>query len=832
MHEQEPRFALEPERFIVEAVHSVEPDLAVEVTETVLLSTVKRRPQRRELAEALHADPDLLTSGRPEGPRSVERLIRALREHGAVHVDLPRCAQCQRQRPLEALSDNGRICRSCNARRYALANPCTVCGRHEFAARDRQGRPRCTRHPDGPKDPLASLCEKLACLPVDLPQQKIKEAVLSVERRSNGQRHLLHALEDVPNLLTGDGAQGPRKTAGLIRALLDRGATGLVIPACPFCRRARELSATRDGLRSCVTCSRASRTAICVRCQRPRFVDTRTFDGQPLCGSCRQAVPFNRKKCSRCGAWKKNVTTTGEGDLCVHCAKWPMATCADCGRPGPCREIRTGALKCTTCYERTKRQGICARCGVERAINYLTESGESLCKYCGEPRTPCSACGKTYRVMGRPDGKPLCQTCWSKHPAAHRPCTGCGTVERLFHHGLCTACAARRSLREVLTGSRTAMRPELEPVFEAILRAQPRAVLRWINKVPARRAILEALAEGAGPVTHETLDRCSSVQTATNLRAIFVAGGALPARDEQLVTLEKFLAKTLARVEVADERKILRSWATWHHLRRLRSLPDGKHVTHGQAAGVKHEIRNIVRLLDWLHSHGSGLADCTQDHLDTWLAEGPAQRAYVRAFLLWTSRRGHTAPLEVPLYSGDFTTHVIAQDQRWALVRRLVHDDQLDTVDRAAGLLLLLFAQPPSRITQLTTDQVTDHGDKVTLALGPAPADLPAPLDDLIRQLVQRRQGHAVTIPITEPKWLFPGGYPGQPLAPHHLGNRLRAIGIRPRVARNTALMDIASELPSFVFSRLLGFHQTTGDNWNRERQGFGADYAADLSRR
>ncbi|MEV7679881.1 hypothetical protein AB0O64_15175 [Streptomyces sp. NPDC088341] len=410
-----------------------------------------------------------------------------------------------------------------------------------------------------------------------------KEAVLSVERRCKGQRHLLHVLEDVPNLLTGDGARSPRKMADLIRVLPERGATGLVIPACPFCRRNRDLSATRDGLRSCVTCSRASRTAIRVRCQRPRFVHTRTFDGRPLCGSCRHAVPFNRKKCSRCGAWKKNVTTTGEGGLCVHCAKWPLATCADCRRPGPCRMIRTGALKRATCYERTKRQGICARCGVERAINYLTEFGESLCKYCGEPHTACAGCGKTYRVMGRPDGEPLCQTCWAKHPAAHQPCTSCGTIERLFHQGLCTACAACRSLRDVLTGSRKTLRPEPEPISEAILPAQPRAVLCWINKVPARRAILNALAEGSGPVTHETLDRFPSVQAATNLRAILVAGGALPARDERLVILEKFLTKTLARVEAADERKILRSWVTWHHLRRLRRLPDGKHVTHGQA---------------------------------------------------------------------------------------------------------------------------------------------------------------------------------------------------------------------------------------------------------
>ncbi|MGW1292933.1 hypothetical protein [Streptomyces sp. NPDC002533] len=44
--------------------------------------------------------------------------------------------------------------------------------------------------------------------------------------------------------------------------------------------------------------------------------------------------------------------------------------------------------------------------------------------------------------------------------------------------------------------------------------------------------------------------------------------------------------------------------------------------------------------------------------------------------------------------------------------------------------------------------------------------------------------------------------------------------------------MDIASELPAFVISRLLGFHQSTSDNWTRESQGFGADYAADLGRR
>jgi hypothetical protein len=37
---------------------------------------------------------------------------------------------------------------------------------------------------------------------------------------------------------------------------------------------------------------------------------------------------------------------------------------------------------------------------------------------------------------------------------------------------------------------------------------------------------------------------------------------------------------------------------------------------------------------------------------------------------------------------------------------------------------------------------------------------------------------------------------------------------------------------PPVVFSRLLGFHQNTADDWQREAVGFGAEYAADLSRR
>ncbi|MEU9369595.1 hypothetical protein AB0D71_33955 [Streptomyces avermitilis] len=374
------------------------------------------------------------------------------------------------------------------------------------------------------------------------------------------------------------------------------------------------------------------------------------------------------------------------------------------------------------------------------------------------------------------------------------------------------------------------MRPDLEPVFDALMQTSPITLLRSLRADRPTHALLTALAAGPAPVTHSALDRMRPVKAVQALRATLVAGGALPERDEHLATLEQWLTRTYARVPHSEDRSLVRSFITWTHLRRLRRLSERRPVTYGQIVTVRHDVRNIVRLLEWLNWQSIRLGECSQDHLDAWLSDGPAARCLVRVFLNWTSRRGYTRPLQTPMPPTDFSVNLIAQDQRWAMVQRLVADEDLHAVDRAAGLLLLLFAQPTSRITQLTTDQVADHGDKVTLRLARVPVDLPAPLDDLVRQLVRRRKGHAS--PADQGKWLFPGGHAGRPLAASHLNHRLKAIGIRPRLGRNTALMDIVSEVPSVVVSRLLGFHQETADTWRRERAGSSPGYAAEVARR
>lgn len=144
-----PRFAIDPEGVIAEAVAAVEPAMSPELIRSVVKGTFPRGTQRRKLAELLQRDMAWLTRGSSESPTIVERLIRALREQGAVHVQQPRCGTCGQARRLVGMlpDSTSRICNTCEGRRRQKANPCAVCGRHEFLTRDRDGQPRCRAHP-------------------------------------------------------------------------------------------------------------------------------------------------------------------------------------------------------------------------------------------------------------------------------------------------------------------------------------------------------------------------------------------------------------------------------------------------------------------------------------------------------------------------------------------------------------------------------------------------------------------------------------------------------------------------------------------------------------
>lgn len=64
-------------------------------------------------------------------------------------------------------------------------------------------------------------------------------------------------------------------------------------------------------------------------------------------------------------------------------------------------------------------------------------------------------------------------------------------------------------------------------------------------------------------------------------------------------------------------------------------------------------------------------------------------------------------------------------------------------------------------------------------------------------------------------------------MSARHAMRRLQAFDIRGRLARNTTLMELASELPAVVLSRLLGLNIDSATTWNPSATGHRAAYAA-----
>ena len=153
---------------------------------------------------------------------------------------------------------------------------------------------------------------------------------------------------------------------------------------------------------------------------------------------------------------------------------------------------------------------------------------------------------------------------------------------------------------------------------------------------------------------------------------------------------------------------------------------------------MHNEIRAALKLITWLRDNGTSLADCTQHDIDTWLTGGPGTNYHARAFVLWASRRGHTRDLDIPQHPRSELLTQIEEDERWALVRGLLHDDTRAIEDRVAGLLVLLYGQPLARIARLTRGQIIRSPQQVQLLLGTVPLDLPEPLGELVRQLLGR----------------------------------------------------------------------------------------------
>jgi hypothetical protein len=276
-------------------------------------------------------------------------------------------------------------------------------------------------------------------------------------------------------------------------------------------------------------------------------------------------------------------------------------------------------------------------------------------------------------------------------------------------------------------------------------------------------------------------------------------------------------------IAAGPDRGHVRAYATWEVAHKLARRGHRRGET--GYASVKYArslVTEAIKLVLWLHGQQLELGDLRQDLVDEWVTTGSILRRRIRPFLAWLERAGVTACMNVAWDDRLPTRPALSDDERFAILRGLLHDRRVDLRDRFAGSVLLLYGRPLTRIASLRTSAIGVGDDgQTTLELGRGQVPVPEPLDAIalaLRYQQLKRTG-------TE-GWLLPGRHAGTHISSERLRERLKRYGIeRSLHGRHAALLALAARLPAPILAERIGIHQARAANWVRLAGATYADY-------
>jgi hypothetical protein len=490
--------------------------------------------------------------------------------------------------------------------------------------------------------------------------------------------------------------------------------------------------------------------------------------------------------------------------------------CGVCGRVGrlAVRATDTSPAVGDCCYR--PPVATCSRCGREQPCYHAGDPQRAICLACASRRTTivtCLDCEKPRAAHRRVEGGAICETCDRRRDNTIGVCTGCGQRAPLRRER-CDRCLLRAAVEELAdTGDSAAVAALLAPFLEWMATARnPASMLRWMQTPTFW--VTRDLINGRIEVSHASLDAVAprAPQAVGFVRAQLVGCRVLPARDEPSASFAAWQTRAIERIAPGRDRAHVRAYATWQVAHQLARTSQAGRPTVSAQKYARSLVNEAITLTCWLHAQQLELRDLRQDLLDAWIADGPGIRRRARLFTAWLQRADITGALHVD-WPYDFPQRPPLQDeQRLAVLRRLLHDHELGLRERFAGSVLLLYAQPLTRIAQLCTSDITmtDRGETaITFARGANV--LPEPLASIALALRCQRVADG-----EQDGWLLPGRKPGTHITAEHLRKRLAVHGITSRPGRHGALLALAGRLPAPILAERLGIHQARAAQWAR----------------
>lgn len=470
----------------------------------------------------------------------------------------------------------------------------------------------------------------------------------------------------------------------------------------------------------------------------------------------------------------------------------------------------------------------CTRCHDERQHRGVRWPEGFVCRRCYQQATrrrgTCPSCQRPDRLLpGLDDTQAICTDC-AGIDDPRLTCTRCGDQDEPHRRGLCARCCLTDDLTALLTTADTGhISTELQPLLDALTsQDHPRSALIWLRN-PDVRQLLDGFAQHRLTISHDTFAHYPADRTARHLRDLFISCGILAPYDRNLDRFTSWLEKKLASTPIHQSQQVITGFATWHHLRKLRARSQRQPLENGPIANAKQEITAAIDFTNWLYTRNTPLAQATQSDIDAWLATGPTTRSIARMFVRWCITHQHiTAHLEFP-YRRARTHPMTSDDERYARLTTILGHRDTPVWVKAATVLLLICAQPVSRIAAIKLDALrTDDSGSLWIRFADAEVELPPPLADPVTELIAQRPNMNTAANQTS-QWLFPGVTAGHHINPQTLMGKLRANGIDLQGARNSAMRELVRAIPPAIAATQFGYRaQTTerhafisGTNWS-----------------
>jgi len=160
----------------------------------------------------------------------------------------------------------------------------------------------------------------------------------------------------------------------------------------------------------------------------------------------------------------------------------------------------------------------------------------------------------------------------------------------------------------------------------------------------------------------------------------------LEVRDEQSAAFARWQQSATEHVRPGPDRAHVRAYASWQVAHQLARTANSERPAPAAQKHARGLVSEAIKLVLWLHGQQLELSDLRQDLVDDWIAGGASTRRKVRLFLAWLSRGEIIPPLQVAWKARREAGPPLEDDQRFAVLRRLLHDREADhaTGSRAA----------------------------------------------------------------------------------------------------------------------------------------------------